>query len=296
MNILSYPCKIKKTTAVALGRFDGVHPAHQKVISAAAENALSLESAVFTFSDNPNKSSSFVLTTEKEKHELIKDCGIKHLVNADFDSVRNLSAEEFADKVLCKALNAKAVFCGYNYRFGKGACADVQTLSALCKERGIILTVINEVTAENLSVSSTAIRSLLSEGNIKKANLLLGRPYSIEGEIVRGNAIGRTIKTPTLNIATNKEKLLPLYGVYATFAHIEGKTYKAVTNIGVKPTIGSDTPTVETYLLDASGDFYNKNCKIELIDFLRAEEKFSNLDALKTAIALDIEKAKQILN
>ncbi|MBR3971680.1 MAG: bifunctional riboflavin kinase/FAD synthetase [Ruminococcus sp.] len=295
MNILPYPCKINSPTAVALGRFDGVHPAHKAVISAAASNSLGLEGAVFTFSDNPNKSTSFVLSTQEEKYELIKECGIKHLVSADFDSVRNLSAEEFVDKILCNCLNAKAVFCGYNYRFGKGACADVNTLSTLCKDRGIILTVIDEITLDNSVISSTAIRKLLSQGEIKKASLLLGRPYSIKGKIIHGNAIGRTIETPTLNIDVHKEKLLPRFGVYATLAHIEGKTFKAVTNIGLKPTVGSDSPTVEAYLLEVKGDFYNKDCKIELVDFLRPEEKFSNLSELKSAISRDIEKAKHVL-
>lgn len=296
MNILSYPCTIKAPTAVALGRFDGVHPAHKAVISAAAENSLGLEGAVFTFSDNPNKSNPFVLTTQNEKHRLIKECGIKHLLSADFEAVRNLSAEEFVDLVLCKCLNAKAVFCGYNYRFGKGAEADIHTLKDLCNKRGLSLFIIDPITIGDSIVSSTAIRTLISRGEIKEANNLLGRLYSIEGNIVHGNAIGRTIETPTLNLDIQKEKLLPRFGVYATLAHIRQNTYKAVTNIGLKPTVGSDSPTVETYLLDTKGNFYNEVCKICLVDFIRAEEKFANLEALKKAIARDIEKAKEILN
>lgn len=294
MNVLRYPCILSVPTAVALGRFDGVHLAHKAVISAAAKDE-AFEGAVFTFSDNPNKSPSALLTTEEEKVSRIRDCGIKHLVSATFDSVRDLSAEEFVDVVLCKSLNAKTVYCGYNYRFGKGASADINVLRALCEVRGIRLTAIDEVTVGDYTVSSTAIRNLLTEGKIEKANLLLGRNYSLNGQIVHGNAIGRTIDTPTLNIDVCRDKLLPMYGVYATFAHIDGRLCRAVTNIGVKPTVGSSAPTVETYLLDNSGDFYGKSCTVELVAFLRKEEKFQSLEALKAAIASDIRKATDIL-
>lgn len=291
MKILNYPCKTEKTTAVALGRFDGVHLAHKAVISAAAKCSSLLTPAVFTFCDNPNKDAKSTLTTQEEKHSLISSCGAEILINATFDSVRNMSAEEFVDKVLCKDLGAKAVFCGYNYRFGKGASADASTLSALCKERGVSVTCIDEMKG----ISSTAIRNLLSQGDVITARQMLGRPYTLSGLVVQGNALGRTIDTPTLNIDVPCEKELPLFGVYATLATIEGITYKSVTNIGNKPTVGSEKPTVETYLLDVQGDFYGKQAKICLIDFIRPERKFSSLAELSKTIKNDIETAKNIL-
>ncbi len=291
MKIHSYPCKLTNPTAIALGRFDGVHLAHKAVISAATQLKGKLSPTVFTFCDNPNKANPYLLTTEEEKHRLIAQCGAQLLVNATFDSVRNMSAEEFFDLVLCRDLNAKAIFCGYNYRFGKGAVADSQTLAKLCKERGIDFTCIDEVEG----FSSTAIRSLLSEGNVRPAAKILGRNYTLKGDVIHGNALGRTIDTPTLNINVPKEKLLPLFGVYATIAKIDGKAYKSVTNIGLKPTVGSKDPTVEAYLLDATGDFYEKEAELELIDFIRPEQKFSSLKALGETIKNDIESAFKIL-
>lgn len=297
MKDLTFPCKINKPTAVALGRFDGVHLAHKAVISAAASNGEGLVPTVFTFCDNPGKSAyNNVLTTQKEKAEQIKNCGIKLLINSYFETVRNLSTEDFVHQVLCDALNAKAVYCGYNYRFGKGACGDAQTLRELCAARNISVTCTNEIVLSGFSVSSTAIRNLLCEGKVKTAAELLGRNYSLSGEIIHGNALGRTIETPTLNIKVSEEKQLPLFGVYATIATIDGKAYKSVTNIGLKPTVGSDAPTSETHLLDAQGDFYAKSATIELVDFLRPERKFSSLEELKAVIDQDVEKARKLLS
>ena len=296
MKTFTFPCKTESPTAVALGRFDGVHLAHKAVISAAAQNKAGLIPAVFTFCDNPGKAAHSVLTTQAEKVELIEECGIKLLINSHFETVRNLSAEEFVQQVLCDSLNAKAVYCGYNYRFGKGACADAETLKELCAQRGISVTCTNEIVLSGFSVSSTAVRNLLAEGKVKTAAELLSYNYSLKGNIIHGNALGRTIGTPTLNVKVSKEKQLPLYGVYATLATIDGKVYKSVTNIGLKPTVGSDAPTVETYLLDTQGDFYSKDAKIELVDFIRTEQKFSSLEELRSVINQDVEKAKEILS
>ncbi len=295
MKVYNYPCVLTSPTAVALGRFDGVHLAHTAVIKSAVQKEEGLTSAVFTFCDNPNKEASQVLCTEEEKQRLIEECGIQVLINATFESVRNLSAEEFVSLVLKKSLNAKAVFCGYNYRFAKGASADVNTLKALCEKEGIQVTCVNEYVCDNTTVSSTAIRTLLSEGDVSRAKKLLGRSYTLEGRVVHGNAIGRTIETPTLNLDVSKNKLLPRFGVYAALAHIGENTHKAVANIGLKPTVGSDSPTVEVYLLDANGDFYEKEVTLELVAFIRSEQKFENLDKLKEAIAIDTDKAKQLL-
>ena len=294
MDVLSYPCTVSTPTAIALGRFDGIHKAHKKVITAAA-NAEGLTSGVFTFCDNPGKSTHALLTTENEKQALIAACGIDVLVNATFLSVKDMTAEEFVRDVLKRALNAKSIFCGYNYHFGKGAQADVNTLSALCDKYGITLNCIDELSLETSTVSSTAIRQSLSDGNLSVANELLGREYSLCGKIVHGNAIGRTIDTPTLNIDVDKDKLLPAFGVYATLAHIGESTYKSVTNIGLKPTVGSDNPTVETFLLDTSGNFYGQDVTIDLVAFLRKEVKFENLEDLKKQISKDIENANNIL-
>lgn len=296
MKIYNYPCKLNTPTAVALGQFDGVHPAHQAVIRcASAESTKGLTPAVFTFCDNPGKKSSFLLSTQEEKRTLIENCGTQVMINATFESVRYLSAEDFVKLVLKDALCAKAVFCGYNYRFGKGASADAESLRILCEKEGIRVTCVNEYTIDSTTVSSTEIRTLLSMGDVARAEKLLGRAYTLCGKVIHGNAIGRTIETPTLNIDVAKEKLLPKFGVYACYAYIDKKKHKAVANIGLKPTVGSEVPTVEAFLLDTQGDFYEKEVTLELVSFIRPEQKFDSLLQLRETIKNDINTARDLL-
>ena len=296
MKTLQYPQKSATPCAVALGFFDGVHPAHRKILDAAVlKKAEGLTPCVFTFDSIPAKGSSRLLTTFEERKKLIEKSGIELFVSASFDDLKDMTAEEFVKDVLIETLNAKAVFCGFNYRFAKGAAADTETLRTLLESFGAKLYVTEEITTEQGVLSSTLIRTLLSEGKVKEASLLLSRNYSLTGEIVHGNALGRTIDTPTLNIKVSGEKLLPRFGVYASRATLEERTFDAVTNIGMKPTVGSDIPTVEAFLLNASGDFYGDVATLELAEFIRPEQKFSSLGELKLQIEKDIEKAKIIL-
>ena len=296
MKALQYPQKSETSCAVALGFFDGVHPAHRKILDAAVlKKAEGLTPCVFTFDSIPAKGSSRLLTTFEERKKLIEKSGIELFVSASFDDLKDMTAEEFVKDVLIETLNAKAVFCGFNYRFAKGAAADTETLRILLESLGAKLYVTEEITTEQGVLSSTLIRNLLSEGKVKEASLLLSRNYSLTGEIVHGNALGRTIDTPTLNIKVSGEKLLPRFGVYASRVTLGEKTFDAVTNIGMKPTVGSDIPTVEAFLLNASGDFYGDVATLELAEFIRPEQKFSSLGELKTQITKDIEKAKSIL-
>lgn len=296
MKVLKYPCELCSSTAVALGRFDGVHLAHKAVIGAAAECAKEgLTPTVFTFCDNPGKPHGKLLTTEEEKQQFIKDCGAEVMINAAFDDVRHLSAEEFVQDVLSKKLKARRVFCGYNYRFAKNASADVKVLTELCEAEGITVTCIPEMTVGEEAVSSTNVRKHLDNGQADLARVILGRPYLLRGEVVHGNAIGRTIDTPTLNIDVPKEKYLPKFGVYAAIVRMEDKSYRAVANIGVKPTVGSDVPTVEAYLIEDSGDFYGADATLELIAFIRPERKFADMEELKKTIETDVDHAHMIL-
>ena len=294
MQILSYPAKISAPTAVALGYFDGVHTAHQKILVAAKDNPHGYLPVVFTFAEM-SKSIDGRLTTKEEKHRLFRQSGMEILVNADFKSLCDKSAEEFVKEVLSENLCAKAVCCGYNYRFGKGAAADVNTLRTLCKKEGIEVIVIDEITMDNTEVSSSTIKSLLKKGDVKEAAALLGRPYSISGEIIHGNALGRTISTPTLNIRADESKLLPRFGVYAALVKMQERTFRSVANIGLKPTVGSDIPTVEAYLLGENGDFYGEEAELSLVEFIRDEQKFESLDALKSQILSDTQRAEEIL-
>ncbi len=296
MKILEFPANTGTPCAVALGFFDGVHPAHKKILEAAAkESSSGLTPCVFTFDSIPRKGTSGLLTTKEERISLIAESGIELYVSASFEDLRNMSAEEFVQDVLIDKLQTKTVFCGYNYRFAKGAEADTKTLRTLLEEKDAKLFVLDEIATEEGVLSSTLIRNLLKEGEIKRANALLLRNYSLSGKVIHGNALGRTIDTPTLNIKVSPHKLLPRFGVYASKVTLGDRTFDAVTNIGLKPTVGSDTPTVEAYLLDVSGDFYEESATVELIDFLRPEQKFSSLEELKIQIEKDIENTKNIL-
>ncbi|MBQ9742528.1 MAG: bifunctional riboflavin kinase/FAD synthetase [Ruminococcus sp.] len=297
MKILKYPCVIPVDTAVALGRFDGVHHGHSAVISAAVKcKDQGLVPVVFTFSDNPGKEPHGLLTTESEKYTLLEQLGVQIVVTVAFDEVRNMSPEDFVSCLLLGQLRAKEIFCGYNYRFGAGAAADADTLAQLCAEEGVNVTCIPEVMVGDRQVSSTAIRKLISEGKVLAGEELLGHRYSLSGKVVHGNAIGRKINTPTLNIDVDKQKLLPRYGVYAAKVFTDGVEYNSVCNIGEKPTVGSELPTVEAYLLDVKGDFYDAEVTLELLEFIRPEQKFSDIESLRSVISKDISEARRIFD
>jgi riboflavin kinase/FMN adenylyltransferase len=169
-------------------------------------------------------------------------------------------------------------------------------LSDLSQQYGCSLVVYPKKRWQGEVVSSTRIRTKLSEGKIREANLLLGSPYFILGEVVHGNALGRTIGMPTANLIPPEEKLLPMYGVYASTVIVDGITYQGVTNLGVKPTVGSSNVSVETTLLDFSGDLYGKQIQVCFHDFLRKEQKFENIEQLRQQILCDRKRAKQLLS
>ncbi len=298
MKIENFPYISKAPTAAALGFFDGVHIAHREIIRGAINcEKEGLIPTVFTFKALTKKAPTGELTTEKEKQDIFDTLGIKLLVEAHFERIKDLSPEEFVRIILKESLNAKKVFCGYNYRFGKNAAGDISSLRKLCEKYNIEVFVTEEFTLENEEVSSTQIKKLLAQGKVSKAEKLLSQKYSLEGEIVHGEKLGRKLGAPTINIKLHERKLLPLFGVYAAEVFIDGKEYSAVLNLGKKPTVkGNERVTLEAYLLNVSGDFYGEYAKVALVEFLRDEEKFSSLEALKSAIEKDVSKAKEILN
>ncbi|MDO5123944.1 MAG: bifunctional riboflavin kinase/FAD synthetase [Eubacteriales bacterium] len=297
MEILSYPQKAEKPTAVALGFFDGVHMAHRQIIGlAVSQKDMGLTPAVFTFAELPQKSPTGLLTDNSEKQGIFKNLGVELLCLCDFDAVKTFTPREFVEKVLSNTLHAEAVVCGYNFRFGKEAKGDTETLKALCKEFGIKLFVLDEVFSGNTQVSSSNIKKLLKDGELKEANRLLKEDYSFEGKVIHGKKIGRKMGKPTLNIELCPQKFLPRFGVYACEVSLSGTLYKAVANIGVKPTVtGENIPTLEAFLIDAEGDFYGDTARVSLVEFLRDEKKFESIAELQKTIEADTEKAKEIL-
>lgn len=206
-----------------------------------------------------------------------------------------MTAEEFVQNILVDRLGTVFVCVGEDFRFGKDRQGDVELLSRLADRYGYQLEVQPKLTCDGEVVSSTRIRWELSTGKLDKVNELLGAPYFICGEVVHGNALGRTIEMPTANMVPEQGKVLPVFGVYATTAEVAGKRYRAVTNIGLKPTVGAENATVETYLLDFSGDLYGKEMKVCFHHFLRQEKKFAGISQLQEQMERDRLQAQQLL-
>lgn len=289
---------LKTPSAVALGFFDGLHLGHIAVVQRAllrgsAIPQESLCSVVFTFNDKTTlpkfreKKGSCIITYE-QKAELFEEAGADFLYAPDFGEVKDFSAREFVEKILRERLCAAYVVCGYDFRFGRGGEGDPDALSALCREYGIACEVVPPVKIDGEIVSSTEIRRLIRLGEIEKANRLLGYELSYALPVVKGNEIGRSIGFPTINQMIPDYMVSPKNGVYKSWAVVDGKTYRAITNIGVKPTVTDRGEVVtETHIIGFQGDLYGKTVKISLRGYLRGERKFESLSALKAQLAYD---------
>lgn len=282
--------------ALALGAFDGLHRGHQAVIRAALEAGArsggELEPGVFTFDASPGGGPA--LLTRKDKKKLLEAAGVRRLYTVEFPAVRDLSPEEFVRGTLFSRCGARSLFCGEDFRFGKGAAGDVPLLRGLCGEAGVTLTVVPPVTEGGEKISSTRIRAAVKEGDIPLANRLLGRPLGFSMEVIHGNHIGTSLGTPTINQAVPEGFILPPFGVYASWARVDGAYFYGVTNIGVKPTVGSDRVLSETWMPEFSGDLYGRRVRLFLLRFLRPERKFPSLEELREAIRKNAAQAREI--
>lgn len=289
--------KINIGSAVALGFFDGIHLGHKAVIGRMVEISQeeNLTPVVYTFKKNPALmfgKSAEIITTNGERTEILKKLGVKKVVEDDFTEIKDLSPKDFVKKILSDRFRAKEVVCGFNYHFGKGGLGDTHILTNLCGEYNINVTVVPPVIVKGDTVSSTRIRSLIKQGDIKEANRLLDYRFGFIAVIEEGNHIGRQMDTPTINQQLPKGIAIPKFGVYTSIVTIEGQKYAGVTNIGVKPTVGSYGPVCETWLPQYRGEnLYGKTADIRLVAFQRAEKKFNSLDELGLAIKKDGEKA-----
>lgn len=289
----------EKGTAVALGYFDGIHIGHKEVLDKALSVAKEKElvPVVMLFDIHPRKLVSGsvppMLTSEESKREILADMGFTIFV-FDFHKGMNYSPDEFIEKILVETLNAKAVSCGFDYHYGKGGKGNSETMREELAKRNIEFYSASPVVLNGDIVSSTEIRKCISEGDIEKANAMLGEYFSYDFEVVRGDGVGRTIGFPTINQFFPEDFIVPKYGVYASMVKIDGKSYPSVTNIGIRPTVAEDGMRSETCILDFSGDLYGKKVQVRLIKYLRAEIKFPDTDALRRAIEKDVENARNI--
>lgn len=290
MNITNQLIQHNKKTAVALGIFDGLHVGHMAVLS----QTLSSEyvPTVLTFGGKVKNADRII--TESDKIRLLENVGIEEYITLPFNEIRDMSPQEFVAEVLVKKLNAAKVCCGFNFMFGKNACGDANLLRKLCAESGIEVFICDCVEVDGRAVSSTAIRKLLENGDVVTANKMLGHLFGYEYEVVSGQKLGRVLGTPTLNQHFDSDFCVPKFGVYASYSVCNDKKYPSVTNIGVKPTVGSEFPLSETWIPDFLGDLYGQHIEVRLLEFMRCEEKFASIDILKDKIISDGEKAKKI--
>ena len=274
-------------TAIALGTFDGLHAGHRAVIEKTAD----FFSVAVTFKIPPKSillGEPQLLVLPQDRKKALEDLGINQVDMQNFEDVYHIDAINYLENLYQKYKPSKIV-CGYNYRFGKNAAGDTALLSQFCKNHNIEFCCVPEQCDGQKPISSTAIREYIKNGNIEKANTLLYNNFSFTSEVIHGDARGKTLGFPTANQKYPHLLVKAKFGVYISRVTVDGKTYKAVTNVGIRPTFKTDTIGCETYIKDFSGDLYNKNIKTEFIKFIRAEQKFDSVNQLKQAISNDIK-------
>lgn len=284
-------------TVVTVGKFDGFHLGHRKLLSAVLqEKKKGYASCVISFSTSVDMPGSVIYTRE-EQRKICESLGIDVLAEYPLDeTIKEMSGEQFVKEILCERLQAKVIVTGEDFRFGKNRSGDISLLKSLEETYGYRTVCVPKVTAEDIRISSTEIRRVLAEGNVSEANRWLGRPYAVFGEVLHGKKLGRTLGFPTMNLIPPTEKLLPAYGVYVTRTKVDGQWFDGITNIGLRPTVDSDElVSVETHLFSYNGDLYGKQVEVQFIQFLRSERKFADVAALKAAMLEDVKSAKAYL-
>ena len=287
-------------SVVVVGNFDGVHQGHRKLISCAKTLADEEKTGLIALTFEPHPRNFFagegsvgLLTPPALKEELLLSCGADRVVFVRFDQAfSSMSAGEFL-LLLKRDFACSVLVCGENSRFGRGGKTTAADLPPLAEKNGIRLSVVPVCKND---VSSSRIRELISFGRMEEASKLLGRPYLLSAPVVEGNKIGRTIGFPTLNQPFSPELLVPPFGVYVTLARFGGKEYRAVSDIGVKPTVGSyREPLLETHLLDVTIPSFipGEMLRVSLLKMLRREQKFHSLEELKKQISFDCELAQK---
>lgn len=289
--------KTDRGTAVALGMFDGVHVGHRQLIEKllAVAKAHGWCTAVFTFTNHPRSmfgGAPPLLSTSQERREAMLAAGVEIVDMVPFDGKMAETAPEAFIEMLRERYCLKAVIAGYNYTFGHRGMGNADLLKRIGAEKGFETLIIEPVIAQGAEVSSSRIRKLLQEGDMETAAKLLGRPYKLAGTVVGNRQIGTQMGFPTANIHPNSEKLLPRRGVYVTKANVDGICHAAVTNVGINPTVNGKAMSVETHLLDFSGDLYGKEMEVEFIEFIRGETRFESKEALAQQIAKDAKHAR----
>src|SRR5436309_7322947 len=294
--------EIQRPTVLTLGVFDGLHLGHQLIMRTVVERARAVGAVptVITFDPHPRavlhpESAPPLLQTFDQKIEAFGVLGVEQTIVIRFTrEFAQVSAGEFLRDVVYERLHAKEVYLGRGFAFGRGREGDIELLRRVSRELGFTASEVPEVRLRGQRISSSRIRQLLARGQVNLARRMLGRPYGVEGRVVRGAERGRTIGFPTANLRP-ANRVVPRGGVYVTATLIEGAWRRSVTNIGTRPTFESDAaqPSVETYVMDWTGDLYGDVVRVRFLHRLRDERKFASIDELKRQIANDRDRATE---
>ncbi|MDY3618138.1 riboflavin biosynthesis protein RibF [Agathobaculum sp.] len=289
--------------AIALGYFDGVHLGHRALMDRAVQRAREIggTSAVCTFDVHPDsvvlgRQVPLITANAYRREEIKKLGGVDEVIFLHFDArMQQMDWRGFIHKLLIGEFHAGWIVSGRNNRFGHKGQGTAEGMAEECRKAGIGYDCIDDVKVDGVVVSSTYIRQLISQGDMEGAARFLGHPYTVTGVVEHGRKVGTSVlKVPTVNLRLPSEMALPPYGVYAARVLVDGESYLAATNIGVKPTfVDGGAPTIEPHLLDFSGDLYGKMIHVELHKFLRPERQFASVEALKAAIAENVRQTRE---
>lgn len=287
---------IDEDSVIAIGKFDGVHKGHRALIDQVLSlgKQYNLKTVIFTFVPSPadffGLTDGYSIMSEQEKIFVLEDMGIDYLVEFPFNTeTAGMEPVVFIEDMLCKQLKAKYIVSGSDVSFGKGGKGNYELLQELSDKNGYKTIKIDKIKINGDEISSTLIRKLITKSNIENANTMLGQPFMAKGQVITGNKIGRTIGFPTINVMPDSKKVLPKNGVYYSQVLVDGVLYNSISNIGVKPTIADDNDVlIETYIYDFNADIYGKDVIVYLLEFKRAEQKFSGLAQLTEVLNRDI--------
>lgn len=287
-----------KSRAMALGFFDGIHVGHRRIIERTRDYALSrnLTSTVLSFIDFPTKESKTIFSLE-ERVAILSEIGIDEFIVIRFlDEFKNMEPEDFYNEFLVKKFNAKALFTGEDYSFGKGGKGSIELLRELIKKDEIFHEAIPDIKLNDVRISSTWIRQAITEGDMGIVHELLGGLYySVRGVVKQGKKLGRTLGFPTINQEFPSDKYVCRKGVYKSLTIIDKKEYPSISNVGLRPTVeNSNNINCETYIYNFNSDIYGKDVQVRLIEFIRDEMAFSSVDELKAQVDNDKLKVEKM--
>lgn len=288
-------------SAVAIGKFDGIHKGHRQLLGKIIEKKTKgMKAVVFTFHPSPSVFFSGKpekeLTSCEEKRKIFEDMGVDILIEFPLTGkTASITKEQFVKDILSEKLHTGYLAAGSDLSFGKNGEGNSEFLQKESKKYGFFVEIIDKITYKGDIISSTLIRKAILEGDVRKANMLLDNPYCIEGTVKKGRQIGRTIGFPTVNILPPAKKLLPPNGVYKTEVTVGDRIYEAITNVGSKPTVtDSGQVFIESYLYQFSENIYGEKIQVRFLEFMRKEQKFKNIEELKAQLQKDMQSGQKI--